>query len=144
MVIDAELPAGRAVAEALGAVDLDRWQELFDRSQSDDLTARVEEALGSGGQPCRFRVANGVGEETMVLDGGLLGLGTNRCWAVVDAEGSLWRRALRLVRQRQPARAALWLADSVVRRIGVPGEARGRCLASLAEAALVEQAGGVS
>ena len=143
VVIDADCSAGRAVAEALGAVDLDRWQEIFDRSWSDDLTARVEGAFGSSGQPCRLSVAKGVGQEMMVLDGGLLGLGTDGCWSVVDAEGDLWRTACRLA-QRQPAKAALWLADSVVRRIGVPHEARGRCLASLAMDALVERAGGVS
>jgi len=143
VVIDSDLSVGRAVAESLGAVDLDRWQELLDRSRSDDLTARVEGALGSGRQPCRLRVADGIGQEMMVLDGGLLGLGANGCWAVVDTEGELWREARRLA-HRQPARAALWLADSVVHRIGVPHEARGRCLVGLAEAALVERAGGVS
>jgi hypothetical protein len=142
MVIDAGLPAGRAVAEALGAVDLDRWQDLIDRSWSDDLTAAVERALVSGGQPCRLRVANHVGQEMMVLDGTSLRLGTAGSWVVFDVEGELWRKAHCLARQRQPARAALWLADSVVHRVGVPHEARGRCLAGLAEEALVERAGG--
>jgi hypothetical protein len=141
VVIDADLSAGHAVAEALGAVDLDRWQILLDRSRSEDLTARVEGALASGGQPCRLRVADYVGQEMTVLDGSLLGLRTDGCWAVVDEEGDLWRETRRL-EKRQPALAALWLADSVVHRIGVPSEARTRCLAALAEAALVERAGG--
>jgi hypothetical protein len=144
VVVDAELPAGRAVAEALGAIDLDRWQELIDLSWSDDLTARVERALGSGGQPCRLQVVDGVGQEMMVLDRSLLGHGTDGSWVVMDAECEMWRKAHGLAQQRQPARAALWLADLVVRRIGVPQEARGPCLAGLAGDALMERAGGVS
>ena len=81
VVIDAELSAGRAVAEALGAVDLDRWQILLDRSRSADLTSKVEEALASGGQRCRLRLAEKVGQEMTVLDGGLLGLSREACWA---------------------------------------------------------------
>ncbi len=144
VVVDTESPAGRAVAEALGAVDLDRWQELIDLSWSDDLTARVERALGSGGQPCQLRVAKGVGQEMMVLDRNLPRLGTDGSWVVVDAEGDMWRKAHCLAQQRQPARAALWLADSVVQRIGVPQEGRGLCLAGLAGDALMERVGGVS
>jgi hypothetical protein len=140
LVIDAEQAAGRAVADVLGAIDLDRWQEVLDSSWSDDVTAEVEAALGAGGQPCRLRVANGLGQETMVLDGGLLGLGTDDCLAIVNAEGDLWRTVRSLTRQREPARAVLWLADSMVHRIGVPYEALGRCLASLAAAAVKERA----
>lgn len=142
MVIDADLPAGRSVAEALGAVDLDRWQGVIDRSWSDDLTARVERALFTGGQQCRIRVASDVGREMMVLDGNSLRIGFGGSWIVVDVEGELWSKTHRLVMHRQPARAALWLADSVVHRVGVPLEARGRCLAGLAKEALVERAGG--
>ena len=143
-MVDTESPAGRAVAEALGAVDLDHWQELIDRSWSDDLTARVERALGAGGQPCRLRVANGVGQEMMVLDGNLLRLGTDGSWVVVDEEGEMWRKAHSLAQQWQPARAALWFADSVVQRIGMPQEGRELCLAGLAGGALMERAGGAS
>jgi hypothetical protein len=137
-VIDAELPEGRSVADALGAVDLDRWQQIFESSWSDEVTSRVEGALRAAGQPCRLRVGNGVGQEAMVLDGGLLGIETNECLAVVSAKGDLWREVSLLARQREPARAALWLADSMVHRIGVPRQERGRCLARLAEAAIEE------
>jgi len=48
MVIDGNSREGRAVAEALGAVDLDRWQEILERSRIEPLTERVEEALVTG------------------------------------------------------------------------------------------------
>ena len=143
MVIDGNRREGRAVAEALGAVDLDRWQEILERSRIEPLTERVEEALDAVGEPCRLRVASKVGQHIAVLDGRAFGLGRRSCRVVVDEESELWRVVCGLDRKR-PARAALLLADSVVHLIGVPPQSRPRCLGALAEAALEESGGGVS
>jgi hypothetical protein len=143
MVIDGGSRQGRVVAKALGAVDLDRWQEILERSWIEPVAERVEEALDAAGEPCRLRIASGVGQQILVLDGRAFGLGRASCRVVIDEESGLWKAVCGLG-SRQPARAALLLADSVVDAMGVPSQSRPRCLKALAEAALLESGGGVS
>jgi transglutaminase-like putative cysteine protease len=143
MVIDGDSREGRAVAEALGAVDLDRWQEILEGSWIEPLTERIEGALDAAGEPCRLRIASDVGQHMAALDGRAFGLGRSSCWVVIDEESELWKGVCD-IGHRQPARAALLLADSVVHLIGVPPLFRPRCLAALAEAALIETGGGAS
>ena len=143
MVIDGGSRQGRVVAKALGAVDLDRWQEILERSWIEPVAGRVEEALDAAGEPCRLRIASGVGQQILVLDGRAFGLGRASCRVVIDEESGLWKAVCGLG-SRQPARAALLLADSVVDAMGVPSQSRPRCLKALAEAALLESGGGVS
>ncbi len=143
MVIDGDSREGRAVAEALGSVDLDRWQEILEGARIEPLAERVEEALGAAGESCRLRVASEVGQHMAALDGRAFGLGRSSCWVVVDEESELWKVVCDIGR-RQPARAALLFADSVVHLVGVPPQSRPRCLGALAEAALVESGGGAS
>jgi len=140
MVLDGGSREGRVVAEALGAVDLDRWQEMIERSRIEPLAERVEEAFGAAGEPCRLRIASQVGQQMAVLDGRAFGLGRGSCRVVIDEESELWKAVCELGR-RQPARAALLLADSIVQLIGVPSPSRPRCLKALAEAALLESGG---
>jgi len=141
MVIDGGSREGRVVAEALGAVDLDRWQEILERSRIEAPAERVEEALDAAGEPCRLRIAPEVGQQIAVFDGRAFGLGRGSCRVVIDEESELWKAVCGLGR-RQPARAALLLADSVVDAMGVPSQSRHRCLKALAEAALLESGGG--
>jgi hypothetical protein len=143
MVIDGDSREGRAVAEALGVVDLDRWQKILEGSRIEPLTERVEEALDAAGEPCRLRIASDVGQHMAALDGRAFGLGRASCWVVVDEESELWKGVCDIGR-KQTARAALLLADSVVHLIGVPPLSRPRCLGTLAEAALMESGGGAS
>ncbi len=143
MVIDSGSRQGRVVAEALGAVDLDRWQEILERSWIEPVAERVEEALDAAGEPCRLRIASEVGQQVLVLDGRAFGLGRASCRVVIDEESGLWKAVCGLGR-RQPARAALLLADSVVDAMGVSSQSWPRCLKALAEAALLESGGGVS
>ena len=142
-MIDGDTREGRAVAEALGVVNLDRWQEILKRSRAESLTERVEEAFDAAGEPCQLRVASEVGQHMAALDGRAFGLGRTSCWVVVDEESELWKGALDIGRN-QPALAALLLADSVVHLIGVPPLSRPRCLGALAEAAIVESGRGAS
>ncbi len=143
MVIDGGSREGRVVAEALGAVDLDRWQEILERSWIEPLAKRVEEAFDAAGEPCRLRIASQVGQQIAVLDGRAFGLGRASCRVVIDEESELWKAVCGLGRRR-PARAALLLADSVVDAMGVGSQSRPRCLRALAEAALLESGGGAS
>ena len=140
-VLDGGRTEGVAVGEALGAVDLDRWQELLDRARAEPVALRVEEALAGGGEPARVRVAADVGEVMAVLDGSPLGLGRRSRWVVVDEASELWR-VVRGHADERPALAALLLADAVVPRVGATPDVSVRCLAGLADAALCERAGG--
>ena len=143
MVIDGGSREGRVVAEALGAVDLDRWQEILERSCIEPLAERVEEAFDAAGELCRLRIASEVGQQIAVLDGRAFGLGRASCRVVIDKESELWKAVCGRGRN-QPARAALLLADSVVDAMGVPSQSRPRCLRALAEAALLESGEGAS
>jgi hypothetical protein len=140
LVLDGDTAAGRAVAEALEAVDLERWQELLARARVEPPAAAVERALAEAGEACRLRVADAVGEESALLVGSGLGLGRSERWLVVDA-GAAWWAAARRLAERRPAAAALLLAEAVVERLGVTPPRRARCLAGLASAALAEAGG---
>ncbi len=141
LVLDSDTAAGRAVAEALEAVDLERWQELLARARVEPPAAAVERALTEAGEACRLRVADAVGEEFALLVGAGLGLGRSERWLVVDAGAATWAAARRLA-ERRPAAAALLLAEAVVERIGVSPPRRARCLAGLASSAVAEAGGG--
>jgi len=140
-VLDGSSSAGLAVAKALGASDLDRWQRILDRSRTEEVTDRVQEALVAGGEPCHVRVAAEVGEVIGVLDGAPLGLGRRARWVVIDEASDLWRAVHDLADERLAA-AALVLGDAIVPRVGATSFGGGRCLAGLAAAAIEDQAGG--
>jgi hypothetical protein len=139
VVLDLDRAESAAVADALAAVNLDRWQELLGRAVGDDLTARVGSRLTAAGEPCSVAIADHVGLDVAVLDGAVFGLGTGTRWVVVDA-GCRLRESIRQWAGRWPARAALLLADTVVHRTGAPPAVRQRCLSTLALEALLEAA----
>jgi transglutaminase-like putative cysteine protease len=139
VVLDLERAEGAAVADALAAVNLDRWQELLDRAVGDELTARVEDRLRAAGERCRIAIADRVASEVAMLDGAVFGLGADARWVVVDARSRLWESVRRLS-GHWPSRAALLLADSVVHRTGAPAVVLHQCLATLAMDALIEAA----
>lgn len=137
VVLDVERRESAAVADVLAAVNLDRWSELLDRARGNALTARVEDRLQQGGEPCRVAIADRLGVDVAVLDGSGFGLGNDTRWIVLDAGGRTWQSIARWCEMR-PARAALLLADSVLRRTGAPSTVRRRCLKRCALEALTE------
>jgi len=137
VVLDLEQAESAAVAEALAAVNLDRWQELLDRAAGDELTTHVDSRLTAAGESCRILVADNPGYETMILDGTAIGLGGY--WVVLDEAGPLWQ-SVHGWAGRWPARAALLLADAVVHQRAVPPAVRHRCLSRLALEAILEMA----
>jgi hypothetical protein len=141
VVVDGDVDIGAAAADALGAVDLDHWQRVVSRSQSDPACMRVEVALAATGETHRVRIADEIGDDIVVFDGANLGLTAEDRWLVVDRAGEIWRRVGRLSRQR-PAAAALLLADSVRNRLGLSRRHEGDFLARLARAVLAEAEGG--
>ncbi len=137
VVVDHGRPEGEAVATALAATDLDRWQALLAGAVPEGVANRVERALSTAGDECLVRVARGVGEDVGILDGSAVGLGS--CWVVVDRDGELWQAARRL-QPEAPAAAALLVAEAAVRRLGLPEASGRRLLAPLAAAAVAEAA----
>jgi len=140
LVLDGDRAEGRAVAEVMGAIDLDRWQVVLDQGRTDRTTQRVGEELTAAGERCRLRIARGFPDAVAVLDGDTLGLDRGLSLVVVDEASELWR-AVGDLAVAQPSAAALLLADAVVGRMGVVAEARSRILGELAKAALEERAG---
>jgi transglutaminase-like putative cysteine protease len=138
LVLDVGEPRAELVAGAFGAIDLDHWQRVLDHARSEPVAERVEEALAGAGELCRVRVSSRVGEESAVLDGPAAGIRGNGCWIVLDETAGLWGVVSRLAKQR-PAAAALFLADTLVDRLGVAEDNRGRCLKVLAREAVFER-----
>ncbi len=138
-MLDLDQVESAAVAEALAAVNLHRWQELLNRAEGDELTAYVEGRLAAAGEPCKILVADNPGFERTILDGTAIGLGSY--WMVLDKGGRLWQ-SIHSWADRRPARAALLLADEMIHQRGVPPVVRHRCLSKLASEALLEADGG--
>jgi hypothetical protein len=138
LVLDVGEPRGEAVAGAFGAIDLDHWQQVLDGARSEPVAERVEEAFADAGEPCRVRISSGVGEEMSVLDGRSVGIRGDGCRIVLDETAEVWGVVSRLAKHR-PAAAALFLADTLVDRLGVAEDNRGRCLEALARDAVLER-----
>jgi hypothetical protein len=137
LVVDLSRPEGEAVASALAVLDLDRWNLLLDRAETDPIATQVERALAAAHEPCRVRVADETGDEVAVLDGESFGLGRRACWVVVDRGGGLWQSVERLKTDR-PATAVLLLADAVVDALVSPSATNVDVLSELAISALDE------
>jgi hypothetical protein len=134
VVLDVATAAGRVVADALGALDLDWWQGLLARSEP--LALPGSRSLQFGRRRTEVRLADGVGEPLRTLE--IPGLGLDV--VVVDRSSPLARRLLELLPGR-PALATLLLADAVASRRELPPARRGRLLGPLARAALAEEVG---
>lgn len=141
-IIDSSRAEGQAVATALGAVDLDRWDDILDRGGSHPVSDRLEEAAARVGESWRVVVCDGLSDELMVLDGEPAGLGKRSVVVAFDTRSDLWRRFARCAATR-PAAAALLLAGHVADRLGSPRPGSRRWLADLAAEAVAERAGRV-
>ncbi|MET0556720.1 MAG: hypothetical protein ABW221_27015, partial [Vicinamibacteria bacterium] len=130
-VVDGSQPAGRAAADALGAVDLDAWSERLDASDDGGpLLGRVNRGLREAGARFRVRAGAGVGAPC-VLDlpqGREVLLDAATPW-LADAFG----RAA-----GSPAAAALDVAERTAELVALPRAAQGALLAPFARAALRE------
>jgi hypothetical protein len=132
-VVDGAQAAGRAVADALGAVDLDAWSDRLDATgDGGPLLARVNRGLSGGGARFRVRAGEGVGAP------GVLDLPASRD-LLVDA-ATPWLAAARARAERQPAAAALDVAERASDLVGLPRAEQARLLAPFARAALAEAA----
>ncbi len=138
-VIDGSRSEGIAVAGALSAIDLDRWNEIIDRGREHPLTQRLAEAGSAVGETWVVIVVAGLVQEMAVLDGSLAGTGRNSRVVAVDDAGVLWQQALRLGRSH-PCAATLLLADRVADRLRMPSPGKRRLLSKLAVETVLERA----
>ena len=143
-VLDDRTPEGSTVADALGAVDVDRWSAMLERSACDRTIAAVNLALSRRGEDWCIRIAPDVANGVAVLD--LAPLGTRlpgvraSRLALFDAADPVLQRAASLARET-PRAAALLALDHVAGRLGIADERRGPLLAAVAKAALLETFG---
>ena len=137
LVIDGSRPEGKAVAATLGAIDLDRWDQIVRMSHEEPVTEVLEQAAQRVGEAWRVVIGSGLADEVIVLDVPLAG----RCPVVVVDEGSaLWKRVLGLTVD-DPSMAVFVLADQVVERLQSPPGRKRRLLSRLAAEAVLERAG---
>jgi hypothetical protein len=139
-VIDVQHPVGEAVAAALAAIDLDRWQQHVHRAAESALALRVEMLLTAAGEPCRVLVAENLGEPLAVLDLAVFGHGRAPRWVLVDGDGEMWKRLAELA-ERRPAAAELALVDAVLEGLGARDATVRRVLRDPAARAISEAAG---
>ncbi len=137
-VIDGSRPEGSAVAATLGAIDLDRWDAILTRGGGRPVTERLEGAAAMVGERWQVIVCADLGEEIVVLDGPLTGLGRRHKTVAVSDGCLVWRRVVELEAEH-PSAALLLLADLVVDRLRVPPATTRRLLAGLAAEAVIER-----
>ncbi len=134
-VVDAATPEGHALSLALGAIDLDRFSELLERSREPQLCRRLNRQLAEAGAPWRVRDVPGLGEAVTELALEDAGLGerlvlTDLTHAEVEP---LIRGA-----EAGPESAAFTLLDFLAHRCDLSPRARARLLATAARGALAE------
>jgi len=143
-VLDDCTPEGATVADALGAVDVDRWSAMLERSTTDRTLAAVNAALRERGEDWCIRVAPEVAGGMAVLDlaplgARLPGVPATRL-VLFDANDAVLVRAVELARQ-SPRAAVLLALDHVAGRLGIAEDRRGHLLAGAARSAVLETFG---
>jgi len=138
-VVDTRSDAGRVVADALGAVDLDTWQALLDRGRRTPLLESAAARLARFGEALELRVVRGGDTPpTQLLElpaDRLRPFGRPQRWLVIDATTPWLSDAERLWVSR-PAEALFDVVDRVVDLIELGEAGRIRLLTPLARAAL--------
>lgn len=146
-VVDLGQPEGRTVADALGAVDLDRWASWLEQSRADALTADVNESLRARGEDWGIRIGRGLVGDLAVLDLGPLGArvpGLRAPRVVLIDERARWLAQALALRERNPKAAAFLVLDGVTERLDLPTDRRARLLSEGARQALLEGFAGSS
>jgi len=132
-VVDATKAEGRVVADLLGAVDVDRWRDLLDRSRETTVTQAVCEAVQAIGERWRLRAVSGMTEPLATVETGVLTGSAGKVVLVAD-DGRMFEAAERL-HGAAPACAVLLLADAVLNHLPMQVGRRAKILAALARVA---------
>jgi hypothetical protein len=141
-VVDIRQPEGRTVADALGAVDLDRWATWLENSWSDPLAESVNDALRSHSENLGLRIGRDLPGEVSVLDLGPLGtrlpgLKAKRLVLVDERVG--WLRQARALAVNSPKSATFIALDHIADRLDLPTDRRARLLSEQARLAVFER-----
>ncbi len=143
-VLDDATAEGRTVADALGAVDLDRWSALAERSRTDGLITGINAALRNRREEWFVRTAVEANGPLSVLDLRPIGVqfpgvkGTRL--VIVDEHDPVLTRARALAREN-PRAGVLLALDHLAGRLGLPERQRGRLLSEAARIAVLEAFG---
>jgi hypothetical protein len=140
-VLDTQSPEGQTVADALGAIDLDRWDARLVASRTTPLLDEVNALLARRREGWSLRVAPEVSGRIAVLDldalrARLPGLVGSRV-VLVDA-GCSWLLEAEARHAHAPAAAAFAVLDQVADQLDLPEDRRASLLSEGARAALLE------
>lgn len=140
-VLDTKSPEGRTVADALGAIDLDRWDARLVGSRTTPLIDEINALLRRRREGWSLRVAPEVNGRIAVLDLDALrarvpGLRGSRV-VLVDASCS-WMVEAEARHAKAPRAAAFAVLDQVADQLDLPEDRRASLLSEGARAALLE------
>jgi hypothetical protein len=140
-VLDTRSPEGQTVADALGAIDLDRWDARLAASRTTPLLDEVNRLLRRRREHWSLRVAPEVSGRIAALDldalrARLPGLHGSRV-VLVDA-GCSWLVEAEAHHAQAPHAAAFAVLDQVADHLDLPEDRRAALLSEGARAALLE------
>lgn len=130
-VIDGARAEGALVSGSLGAVDLDAWEGVLERSRVTPLLAAANGALEAAGERWRVRTAHGVGPLALLE----LEVSGHPFYAVLDPAAA-WYAALERAAGPDRGGAVLRLLDGLAERLRLGDERRIDLLARVAPTAL--------
>lgn len=142
-VLEDSVPEARAVADALGAIDLDTWATILTEAAETPLLAAVNAALRAADERLHVFAVAGTSEDVKSLDLTPLRLrGTP--WharrAVAVARDNPWLRDAAAAMPTRPHAAVFATLDYLSERLALPAEQRARLLHNAARAAVLEAA----
>lgn len=142
-VLEDSVPEARAVADALGAIDLDPWDRMLAAAIASPLLTAVNTALKLAGERLVVIAATGLGEEVRSLDLQPLRL-RGSPWhgrrVVVVGHDNPWLRDAAAALSARPHAAVFAALDYLAERLDLPAEPRARLLHAAAQAAVREAA----
>ena len=142
-VLEDSVPEARAVADALGAVDLDPWDILLASAGESPLLSAINAALRAAGERLTVLSGPGFAEEVRSLDLQPLRLRGSpwrgRRVVAVSADNP-WLRDAAAVLKTRPHAAVFASLDYLADRLDLPADRRARLLHAAARAAVHEAA----
>lgn len=135
VIIDASVPEGQVVSLGVGAVDLDEWAALLERSQPSKLADELNGVLRDLGERWTVATVPALGQRLRQIDLSRIGLGERV--VLIDPEDGSFAGLGEHSRDR-PATSVLVALDGVIPEIDLPPHRRAHLLAVLADRALAE------
>ncbi|MBL8952700.1 MAG: ATP-binding protein [Myxococcaceae bacterium] len=135
VVIDAMRPEGKVVAEALGAVNLDRWDTILRGVGVTPLLEEVNRHLAARGERWKLMLSAAVSHEPEILN---VPGSKDQKWVVLNGDAQ-WLEKAEASSAGRPKRALFQVIDEAALWLRMPAARRGRLLAPLARAAMLEE-----